>query len=351
MLAIPDEVKSCAKLLSPADEPSGTPSSRICVPEAPSSTPLPPLSSSAPRSSFHAVSNCWVVFAWPNSYSRANFSRMFRLRTNARAPPRVSGLMTLGAGSCPSLRFPYGTSPLSAVALLVSQIASPLLTADSLLSTLVSPSFRHKPPRACCTHLNNSFPCQFGNIVAAAANFVLPLHARPPEMLGRIAILPGMSFAESPVILSTVFQLSIGDPKIFGIEDPDSVGTVDFLRFEYRIGAKPNARPALIGPLQDGDAADSRRFRYRPTSFCRDQSRGAPRHWTSRCAAGRLPGSALGPASKTFGSVHRSTAADRSSFSRSRSEHAGYAGHRCGTRDCRSRGDGQAVVLKRILHS
>src|SRR6266568_3204080 len=103
MLAIPDEVKSCAKLLSPADEPSGTPSSRICVPEAPSSTPLPPLSSSAPRSSFHAVSNCCVVFAWPNSYSRANFRRMFRLRTNARAPPRVSGLMALGAGSCPSL--------------------------------------------------------------------------------------------------------------------------------------------------------------------------------------------------------------------------------------------------------
>src|SRR5216684_139679 len=105
MLAIPDEVKSCAKLLSPADEPSGTPSSRICVPEAPSSTPLPPLSSSAPRSSFHAVSNCWVVFVWPNSYSRANFRRMFRLRTNARAPPRVSGLIALGAGSCPSSRF------------------------------------------------------------------------------------------------------------------------------------------------------------------------------------------------------------------------------------------------------
>src|SRR2546425_1221952 len=204
MLAIPDEVKSCAKLLSPADEPSGTPSSRICVPEAPSSTPLPPLSSSAPRSSFHAVSNCCVVFTWPNSYSRANFRRMFRLRTNARAPPRVSGLIALGAGSCPSPRFPYGTSPLSAVALLVSQIASPLLTADSLLSTLVSPSFRHKPPRACCTHLNNSFPCQFGNIVAAAANFVLHSMLDRPKCLGRIATLPAVSFAGSPIILSTV---------------------------------------------------------------------------------------------------------------------------------------------------
>src|SRR5438874_12365077 len=28
------------------------------------------------------------VRACPNSYRRANFSRMFRLRTNARAPPR-----------------------------------------------------------------------------------------------------------------------------------------------------------------------------------------------------------------------------------------------------------------------
>ena len=93
MLAIPEDVSSCAKLLSPADEPIGTPSSKIWCPEAPSSTPLPPLSSSACRSSFHVVSNCAVVFAWPNSYSRANFSRMFKLRTNALAPPCASGLM------------------------------------------------------------------------------------------------------------------------------------------------------------------------------------------------------------------------------------------------------------------
>ncbi|PYT72082.1 MAG: hypothetical protein DMG39_10995 [Acidobacteria bacterium] len=95
MLAIPEEVSNCAKLLSPADEPIGTPSSRIWFPEAPSSTPLPPLSSSACRSSFHVVSNCAVVLVWPNSYSRANFSRMFKLRTNARAPPCISGLMPL----------------------------------------------------------------------------------------------------------------------------------------------------------------------------------------------------------------------------------------------------------------
>jgi hypothetical protein len=29
MLAMPDEINSCAKLLSPAADPSGTPSSRI----------------------------------------------------------------------------------------------------------------------------------------------------------------------------------------------------------------------------------------------------------------------------------------------------------------------------------
>src|ERR1700694_4129763 len=90
MLAMPEEVSSCAKLRSPAADPSGTPSSKICVPDAPSSTPLPPLSSSALRSSFHVVSNCAAVRTWPNSYKRANFSRMFRLRTNARAEARVS---------------------------------------------------------------------------------------------------------------------------------------------------------------------------------------------------------------------------------------------------------------------
>src|SRR5260370_31935134 len=45
---------------------------------------LPPLSSSALRNSFHVVSNCCAVFACPNSYRRANFSRMFRLRKFAR---------------------------------------------------------------------------------------------------------------------------------------------------------------------------------------------------------------------------------------------------------------------------
>jgi hypothetical protein len=90
MLAIPEDINSCAKLRSPAAEPSGTPSSKIWVPDAPRSTPPPLLSSSAPRSSFHVVSNWAAVRTCPNSYRRANFSRMFRLRTNARAPPRCS---------------------------------------------------------------------------------------------------------------------------------------------------------------------------------------------------------------------------------------------------------------------
>jgi hypothetical protein len=102
MLAIPEVINNCAKLRSPAAEPSGTPSRRICVPEAPNSSPLPLLSSSAPRNSFHVVSNCAAVRTCPNSYRRANFSKMFRLRTNARAPPRDSGLIDFGGGSCPS---------------------------------------------------------------------------------------------------------------------------------------------------------------------------------------------------------------------------------------------------------
>ncbi len=103
MLAIPELVNNSAKLRSPAAEPSGTPSSKIWVPEAPRRRPLPPLSSKAFRNSFQAVSNCAVVRTCPNSYKRANLSRMFRLRTKARAPPRDSGLIDVGeeAGSSP----------------------------------------------------------------------------------------------------------------------------------------------------------------------------------------------------------------------------------------------------------
>src|SRR5882757_9306001 len=90
MLAIPEDVRSCAKLFSAAAAPSGTPSSKIWFPEAPSSSPVSRLSCSAACNSFHAVSNCAIVRTCPNSYRRANFSRMFKLRTNARADCRVS---------------------------------------------------------------------------------------------------------------------------------------------------------------------------------------------------------------------------------------------------------------------
>src|SRR6202035_5083743 len=90
MLAMPEEISNCAKLRSPAAEPSGTPSSKICVPDAPSRTPLPPLSSRALRNSFQVVSNCAAVRTCPNSYRRANFNKILRLRTNARAEARVS---------------------------------------------------------------------------------------------------------------------------------------------------------------------------------------------------------------------------------------------------------------------
>src|SRR6266478_7636146 len=112
MLAIPEEISSCAKLRSPAADPSGTPSSKIWVPEAPSSTPLPPLSSSALRSSFHVVSNCAAVRTWPNSYKRANFSRIFRLRTNARAEARVSEAMLRERVAAPKVRSEEHTSEL-----------------------------------------------------------------------------------------------------------------------------------------------------------------------------------------------------------------------------------------------
>src|SRR5215469_16683263 len=144
MLAIPEEVRSCAKLFSPADDPIGTPSSKIWWPDAPSSTPLPPLSSSACRSSFQVVSNCAVVLACPNSYRRANFRRMFRLRTNARAPACASRLIPQS--------LPVQTVPLSR------------LFQGGAQSTLVSPCLRHKPHRTPCTHLNNRFCCPFGNI-------------------------------------------------------------------------------------------------------------------------------------------------------------------------------------------
>src|SRR5712692_5908723 len=62
------------------------------------------------------------------------------------------------------------------------------------------------------------------------------------------------------------------------------LSTFNFLLFEYRIEVKPHDRPAPIGSLQIGDAANSRRFRLAllrsvesSHQTCRGTSRRAPR--------------------------------------------------------------------------
>src|SRR5882762_887618 len=128
-------------------------------------------------------------------------------------------------------------------------------------------------------------------------------------------------------------------------------GAVNFLLFEYRIESKPHDRPAPIGPLQVGYAADSRRFRSRHALVRSFESRSQTCHRTSRRAPRRLSGSALGPSSEACGALRRTTTADRSSLARARSEHLAPPCHRYGPRDRRRRGDGQAVVFERILYS
>jgi hypothetical protein len=131
MLAIPEDVSSCAKLRSPAAVPSGTPSSRIWLPDAPNNRPVSPLSFRDCRSSFQVVSNCAAVRTCPNSYNRANFNRMFRLRTKPRAVDRVSPFI-----------FPR---------------ISPGYT--FFLPTLGCNPFRNKHPATICTHLTNRCYC------------------------------------------------------------------------------------------------------------------------------------------------------------------------------------------------
>ena len=133
ILAMPEEISSCAKLRSPAADPNGTPSNKIWVPDAPSSTPLPPLSSSALRNSFHVVSNCAAVRTCPNSYRRANFSRMLRLRTKARAEARVS------------------------VAIKLPRRAATSRGSPGILTTVWRPCGRDKLRMRYCTHFNNIF--------------------------------------------------------------------------------------------------------------------------------------------------------------------------------------------------
>jgi hypothetical protein len=127
MLAIPEDVNNCAKLRSPAAVPSGTPSSRIWLPDAPSNRPVSPLSFSACRSSFQVVSNCAAVRTCPNSYNLANFNRMFKLRTKPRAVDRVSPFIMLRI----SLGYTF------------------------FLTTLGCNPFRNKHPATICNHLTN----------------------------------------------------------------------------------------------------------------------------------------------------------------------------------------------------
>jgi len=84
-LANPAAESSCANCFSAGDPSSGIPSSSNCAPDAPSSKPVSAPSGIAVRNSFQATVNCSTTRAWSYPYRRANFSRIFRLRTNARA--------------------------------------------------------------------------------------------------------------------------------------------------------------------------------------------------------------------------------------------------------------------------
>ena len=141
-------------------------------------------------------------------------------------------------------------------------------------------------------------------------------------------------------------------PTTSRLADHDLIGAVNFLLFEYRIEAQANDRPAPIGPLQNGNAANSWRFRSRPALFHGAESCHQTCHRTSRRAPRGLPGSALGSSPETRSdAVRRAAAADRSSVARARSEHAASSCDRCGSRHRQHGGNGQAVVLERILFS
>src|SRR5216684_2791862 len=99
-------------------------------------------------------------------------------------------------------------------------------------------------------------------------------------------------FWNSPVHLRSPHELRITSHLIFF--PLFQLSTVNFLLFEYRIGRKPNDRPAPIGALQDGDAANPGRFLSRRAHIDSVESRYQAGHRTSRRAPSRLSGSALG---------------------------------------------------------
>src|ERR1700690_348737 len=97
MLAIPDDDNIRAKLFSAAADSNGVPSSSNWSPETASSTPASLSDPRAVRNSDHAVSYCLAVRGCPKSYIRANLSKIFRLRTKARAAAvRVFALVAIG---------------------------------------------------------------------------------------------------------------------------------------------------------------------------------------------------------------------------------------------------------------
>jgi hypothetical protein len=97
MLAIPAAESMRAKLFSAAAESRGVPSSSSRSPEAASNKPVWSSEPIAARNSLHAVSYCLAVRGCPKSYIRANFSKMFRLRTNARAAVARTLSLVFGA--------------------------------------------------------------------------------------------------------------------------------------------------------------------------------------------------------------------------------------------------------------
>jgi hypothetical protein len=125
-----------------------------------------------------------------------------------------------------------------------------------------------------------------------------------------------------------------------------------FLLFEYRIEAQPNDRPPPIGSLQNGNAANPWHFRSRPALSLSGESRRQTCYRTSRRASRRFPGSALGSSPEACSAaVRRAAAADRSSLARPRSEYLASSRNPGRPRHCNRGGNGQAVVLERILFS
>lgn len=89
------------------------------------------------------------------SFQTARPSARVRIRTGARTSARCSGC---GQTTVPRLLVQDSY-------LLFPAVCQGFPTSSSFpLSTLVSPFSPHKSPHRLCTHLNNRFPCIFGNI-------------------------------------------------------------------------------------------------------------------------------------------------------------------------------------------